>query len=125
MILSWANLPATISNKNEFTIALSKNMRRFFIVLILCMMLPAAAQDTGITTIQVPVQCLDTKTMLEILSSRYNERPVFLGNSGQAWFLVTANERSRTWSMLAYTKETACVFGTGTGYETGPRGPTI
>jgi hypothetical protein len=100
-------------------------MRRFLIIAFLCLMVPAAAQDNGMTSIQVPAQCTATKVMFEVLSGAYNERPVFVGNAGQAWFMVTANSASGTWSILAYTKETACVFGTGTGFNTAPRGPTI
>ena len=100
-------------------------MRRLVLISLLCLLVPAAAQDNSVTSIQVPAQCTATKTMFDVLSGAYNERPVFVGNAGQAWFMVTANAETGTWSMLAYTKETACVFGTGTGFNTAPRGPTI
>lgn len=62
-----------------------------------------------------PVVCDSTKAVIKFLSERYGEKPAWIAKSGDddTFFTLFLNQKTGSWTLLQYTKETACVLGTG------------
>jgi len=62
-----------------------------------------------------PVICDDSKTVIKFLSERYGERLIWMANDAQdlSKFGLFVNEKTKTWTMLQFTPEIACVVGLG------------
>jgi hypothetical protein len=79
-------------------------------------------------TVQKPVECVDTATLLQGLSgSDYKEKPIWLGvESGASLpkYSLFVNEQTKTWTLIQFDEKIACVLGIGensTQIFTGPK----
>ena len=79
-------------------------------------------------TVQKPVECVDTATLLQGLSgSDYKEKPMWLGvESGASLpkYSLFVNDETKTWTLIQFDEKIACVLGTGensTRIFTGPK----
>ena len=98
---------------------------KYFLILVLFVVGLVAAQSI---TIQKPVECADTATLLRGLSGRdYKERPIWFGIEPEATvsrYSLFVNEETKTWTLIQFDKDMACVLGTGensTRIFTGPK----
>lgn len=68
--------------------------------------------------IEKPVVCINTKSMIEILSKgEFKEKPVWIGKDESSNYSVFANEKTKTWTIIQFNKEIACVLGTGDSFQ--------
>ena len=79
-------------------------------------------------TVQKPIECADTATLLRGLSgSDYKEKPIWFGIEPGATvsrYSLFVNEETKSWTLIQFDEKIACVLGTG-GFSTyifkGPR----
>jgi hypothetical protein len=68
-------------------------------------------------TVQKPIECADTATLLRGLSgSDYKERPIWWGIEPGATvsrYSLFVNEETKTWTLIQFDDKIACVLGTG------------
>jgi len=68
-------------------------------------------------TVQKPVECADTATLLRGLSgSDYKETPIWWGIEPGATvskYSLFVNEKTKTWTLIQFDEKIACVLGTG------------
>jgi hypothetical protein len=80
-------------------------------------------------TVQKPVVCVDTKILLQGLSSSdYKETPVWLGiepGAEVSKYSVFVNQQTKTWTIIQFNDKIACVLGTGTESTQIFNGPKI
>ncbi len=79
-------------------------------------------------TVQKPVECADTATLLRGLAgSDYKEMPIWWGiepGATVARYSLFVNEQTKTWTLIQFDEKIACVLGTGensTRVFTGPK----
>jgi len=76
----------------------------------------ANAQNEGSAySSQKPVLCDNTKKVLSALMEKWGEIPVWTAKDGQddSRYLLLVNSKTRTWTLLQFTPETACILGLG------------
>jgi hypothetical protein len=71
-----------------------------------------------IVTKQKPVECISNpqKLMQGLVTSDYKETPVWFGHepdTGSNYVLFT-NTQTKTWTLVQFDQNTACVLGAGT-----------
>jgi hypothetical protein len=98
---------------------------KYFLILALAVAVWATAQTV---TVQKPVECADTATLLRGLSgSDYKERPIWFGIEPEATvsrYSLFVNEETKSWTLIQFDETIACVLGTGensTRIFTGPK----
>jgi len=71
--------------------------------------------ENGVTMQMKPVPCKDTKSLAEEVANKYGEEPVWQGNDveGESKYTITYNKRTKTWTMIQYDDNKACVLGYG------------
>ena len=79
-------------------------------------------------TVQKPIECADTATLLRGLSgSDYKEKPIWWGVEPGATvsrYSLFVNEETNSWTLIQFDEKIACVLGTGensTRIFTGPK----
>lgn len=84
------------------------------IALILCIIpLLVYAQ---VITIEKPVHCLPTNEMLVELTREYDEKIVWHGvgvDSELRRYGLWVNESSKTWTLVQFNEQLACILGAG------------
>lgn len=66
-------------------------------------------------TVNKPVFCTDVKSMIEFLSGEdYREVPTWVGKDEKSKYVIMANEKTKTWTIVQFNDQVACVLGTGT-----------
>lgn len=66
-------------------------------------------------TVEKPVYCSDVKTLIEFLSGQdYREVPSWIGKDESSKFVLMANEKTKTWTLVQFNNQIACVLGSGT-----------
>ena len=86
-------------------------MKKLSIALILCSI--GAASTAQVYKIDKEIVCSSVKTVFEYVSETYNEIPVWQGASMDSKFMLTANAQTKTWTMIEYNNQFACVVGSG------------
>jgi hypothetical protein len=79
-------------------------------------------------TVQKPIECADTATLLRGLSgSDYKEKPIWFGiepGVTVSRYSLFVNEETKSWTLIQFDEKIACVLGTGensTQIFNGPR----
>jgi len=79
-------------------------------------------------TVQKPLECADTATLLRGLSgSDYKEKPIWFGiepGVTVSRYSLFVNEETKSWTLIQFDEKIACVLGTGensTRIFNGPR----
>lgn len=88
-------------------------MRQYIMAFLLCL-ISTVANAQAFTT-NKPVICDDSKTVIAFLGERYGERLVWMANDAQdlSKFGLFVNEKTKSWTLLQFTTEVACVVGLG------------
>jgi hypothetical protein len=101
-------------------------MKYYFLLPVMLVLGIAVAQSV---TVQKPVDCADTATLLRGLSgSDYKERPIWLGVETGATlskYSLFVNEETMTWTLIQFDDKIACVLGTGENSTRIFNGPKI
>ncbi len=81
------------------------------------LLLPALAYAQPVT-VEKPVICDNLKTVIETLTGKgYQEQPFWSGNDETSRYVLLANERTKSWTILQFNKNIACVLGTGDNHK--------
>jgi hypothetical protein len=101
-------------------------MKYYFLLPIMLVLGIAVAQSI---TVQKPVECVDTATLLQgLIGSDYKEKPIWLGvESGASLpkYSLFVNEQTKTWTLIQFDEKIACVLGTGEASTQIFNGPKI
>ena len=66
-------------------------------------------------TVEKPVFCSDVKSMIEFLSGEeYREVPAWVGKDEKSKYVLMSNEKHKTWTLVQFNDQVACVLGAGT-----------
>ena len=80
-------------------------------------------------TMQKPLHCGDTKTVIQGLTGNdYKEKPIWWGTESQAplpKYSLFVNEQTRTWTLIQFDDNMACVLGVGEASTEIFNGPKI
>ena len=73
-----------------------------------------------------PVLCMDTKEMFDAIFEEYRETilMVFDQDSFPNKIILTVNPATKTWSLVEYNTEIACLLGSGNNYKIMGRVPS-
>ena len=73
-----------------------------------------------------PVLCMDTKEMFDTIFEEYRETilMVFNQDSFPNKIILTVNPATKTWSLVEYNTEIACLLGSGNNYKIMGRVPS-
>ena len=96
-----------------------------FFILILFSPLLASAQSIQINK---PVTCDTTQLVFQALFEQAGERPIWLGRGDGADASSTtifANEKTKSWTIVQFDKNMACVLGSGISSQQIFTGPVI
>ena len=100
-------------------------MYRSFLILILLFPLLASAQSIQINK---PVTCDSTLLVFQALLEQAGEKPVWVGKgegNDTSKTVILANEKTKSWTIIQFDKNMACVLGSGVGNQPIFTGPVI
>lgn len=86
--------------------------------LLLAMLLSGSVYAEPIT-VEKPVICDATETVFKTLSSEdYQEKPIWLasGTDKLANYSLWVNASAKTWTIVQFTKNVACILGVGESF---------
>ena len=64
---------------------------------------------------QKPVVCSDVKTIVEFVSGgEFQEQPNWAGKDDKSKYVLMVNEKTKTWTMVQFNDQIACIIGAGT-----------
>ena len=91
------------------------------ILLLLALCATAQAQQTQ-QTLQKTVDCAPTQLVLKNLQRKYGEQPLWGAQVQHTTVAVFVNQQTKTWTLIQFDENLACVLDTGTHYVlvTGP-----
>ena len=79
------------------------------------LLLPAIATAQPVT-VEKPVPCEKTKTVIDaLLKSDYKEQPIWIGSDEQSRNSIFANEKTGSWTLIQFNEQIACILGAGEG----------
>jgi hypothetical protein len=79
-------------------------------------------------TIKKPVICDNTDAVIKALSGEnYQEKPVWLGASDEKLvnYSLWVNTSTKTWTIVQFNNDIACILGTGEAYTTIGKKPIL
>jgi hypothetical protein len=98
-------------------------MRKLAVAFLFCLN-STIVYANDLFTIEKPVICSDVKSMIEFLSgSGYRESPFWVGKDEKSRYVLMVNEKAKTWSMVQFNDQVACILGTGEGHTLVLKGP--
>ena len=78
-------------------------------------------------TTKKEVYCDKTETLISVLKGRdFEESPIWIGkekDSKAPNYSLFVNQETKTWSIIQFNKETACVLGAGEGFNVPSKKP--
>lgn len=89
-------------------------MYKFCVAFLLC--LTSQIVNAQAFQAQKPVFCNTTKNMIDYLTERWKEKPMWVSKDSEndSRYVLMVNEETKTWSMIQMTDNVACVIGLGT-----------
>jgi len=103
-------------------------MKKLLILFLIGVLLlqTASSSDTNVREINKKVQCGVTKEVLAaLISEEYREAPYWMGEDNTSSYILMVNEKTKSWTLLQYTDDTACILGTGVNHRRVYNGPLI
>jgi hypothetical protein len=92
-------------------------------ILASVLLLPAIAIAQPVT-VEKPVVCEKTVTVLEAFSKgEWQEKPFWIGEDNKSKFGLLVNEKTKTWTLIQFNNDIACILGTGINHQTFLLGP--
>ena len=86
-------------------------------ILLGVLLLPALATAQPVT-VEKPVICDKIKTIVEVISgSKYSEQPVWVGQDDTSKYVMMANEKTGTWTIIQFNDQIACILGSGENHR--------
>jgi hypothetical protein len=101
-------------------------MKKLLGLLLIIPLLTSAQSSSGPVTIEKTVVCDRTQNVLDvIINGRYQENPVWGGVDDNSRYSLLVNRETGSWTLIQFTKETACILGTGQGSRSMAPGKTV
>lgn len=78
--------------------------------------------------LQKPVTCSSTSLVFQALSEQAGELPIWLGlgtDEDTSKTVILANAKTKTWTIVQFDKDKACVLGSGIGNQQIFSGPAV
>ena len=100
-------------------------MHRFLPILILLSPLLASAEPIQINK---PVTCENTLLIFQALVEQAGEKPIWVGKGDGAdtsKTVILANEKTKSWTIVQFDKNMACVLGSGVSSQVIFTGPVV
>jgi len=96
-------------------------MKNFILLLFFAISTIAYSKETT-----KPVLCMDAKEMFDAIFEEYRETilMVFDQDSFPHKIVLTVNPATKTWSLVEYNTEIACLLGSGNNYKIMGRVPS-
>jgi hypothetical protein len=96
-------------------------MKKIILLLLLTLSTIACSKEMS-----KPVLCMETKEMFDAIFEEYRETilMVFDQDSFPNKIVLTVNPATRTWSLVEYSTEIACLLGSGNNYKIMGRVPS-
>jgi hypothetical protein len=66
-----------------------------------------------VVQVEKPVVCSNLKTVVETISQDFQEQPAWRGNDSNSKYIMFANSKTGTWTLIQYDDKIACVIGSG------------
>jgi hypothetical protein len=77
-------------------------------------------------TVEKPVICEKTELVIESLQKgEYKEKPVWIGVDESSRYSLFVNDRTKTWTMIQFNQQIACIIGVGTKAKMVYTGPSV
>lgn len=65
-------------------------------------------------TVDKKVTCASTELVMRALeSSEYKEIPYWMGTDGDSYWGMLVNENTKTWTIIQFNRDVACIIGSG------------
>ena len=96
-----------------------------FFILILIVPLLASAEPTQINK---PVICDSTLLVFQALVEQAGEKPIWVGRGDgkdTSRTVILADEKTKSWTIVQFDKNMACILGSGVGNQLIFTGPVI
>lgn len=89
-------------------------MKKIILLFLLALSSIASSKETN-----KPVLCMDAKEMFDAIFEEYRETilMVFDQDSFPNKIVLTVNPATKTWSLVEYSTEIACLLGSGNNYK--------
>lgn len=101
-------------------------MKKLLAILAIIPLLTSAQSSSGPITLEKTVVCDKTQNVLDvIINGRYQENPMWGGVDDNSRYSLLVNRETGTWTLIQFTKETACILGTGEGSRSMAPGKTV
>jgi len=100
-------------------------MHRFLPILILLSPLLASSQSIQINK---PVTCDSTLLVFQALLEQAGEKPIWVGKGDgvdTSRTVILANEKTKSWTIVQFDKNMACVLGSGVSSQVIFTGPVV
>jgi hypothetical protein len=65
--------------------------------------------------LQKPVLCDSLENVITAVSKNFQEKPMWAGKDSATQYVITFNEKTKTWSFIQFDDSMACILGTGEG----------
>jgi len=89
-------------------------MHKFILGVLL---LPALAHAQPVT-VEKPVVCDKIKTVFETLTGNgYDEQPFWTGTGESSRYIMLVNQTTKTWSLVQFNNDIACILGAGNNHQ--------
>ena len=91
-------------------------MRTLYMAFLFCLTSSIADAQNAYQS-NKPVICDSLKNVTSVMKEQYGEEPIWVGDDLQdtSKYVMLANFQTKTWTFVQFTKDWACVLGTGTG----------
>ena len=100
-------------------------MHYLFSILILLVPILASAQSVQINK---PVTCDSTLLVFQALLEQAGEKPIWVGKgdgTDTSRTVILANEKTKSWTIVQFDKNMACVLGSGLSSQQIFTGPVV
>lgn len=68
--------------------------------------------------IEKPIVCSTPAEVLQSLAGpKYREEPQWGGTDDSDKYVLTVNKQSKTWTLIQFSKDIACILGSGENYH--------
>ena len=101
-------------------------MKKLLAIFAIIPLLTSAQSSSGPITLEKTVVCDKTQNVLDvIINGRYQETPMWGGVDDNSRYSLLVNRETGSWTLIQFTKETACILGTGQGSRSMAPGKTV
>lgn len=63
--------------------------------------------------LQKPVLCDTLENVIAAVAKEFKEKPMWAGKDKATQYVITLNEKTKTWSFIQFDETMACILGTG------------